>query len=100
MTARLRRLWRGEEPLPRAFWVYAVFYGTFANTVTTIAMFAAVAADAPVWLAVVIHFLPLPYNVLVVVAVWRSAQRYHGPDHWPMLARIGVVVWALVATAA
>lgn len=94
------RLSHGEEPLVRAFWLYAILFGTLANAATTIGMFAAVAANAPVWLALTIHFLPTPYNVFVVVAVWRSAGRYRGPDHWPPLARIGVIAWALVATAA
>jgi hypothetical protein len=100
MIDRMTRLWRGEEPLARAFWLYAILYGTLANTVTTIGMFAVVAADAPVWLAVVIHFLATPYNIFAIVAVWRSAGRYRGPQHWAALARVGVIVWALVATAA
>jgi hypothetical protein len=100
MIGRMRRLWRGEEPLGRAFWLYAVLYGTLANTITTIGMFAAVVANAPAWLAVLIHFLATPYNLFVVVAVWRSAERYRGPHHWAVLARICVIVWALTATAA
>jgi hypothetical protein len=94
------RLWRGEVSLPRAFWEYAIVYGTLANTITTIGMFAAVAMDAPVWLAVAIHLLAAPYNVFVVVAVWRSARRYRGRHEWSLLARVGVVAWALIATAA
>jgi hypothetical protein len=100
MIGRMTRLWRGDEALGRAFWLYVVLYGTLANTITTIGMFAAVVANAPVWLAVLIHFLALPYNLFVVVAAWRSAGHYHGPHHWAVLARIGVIVWALIATAA
>jgi hypothetical protein len=100
MTGRMTRLWRGEEPLGRAFWLYTVLYGTLANTIATVGMFAAVVANAPVWLALLIHFLATPYNLFVVVAVWRSAGRYRGPHHWAALARIGVIVWALIATAA
>ena len=100
MMGRLTRLWRGEEPLGRAFWLYAAVYGTLANTITTIGMFAAVVANAPVWLAVLIHFLATPYNLFAVVAVWRSAGHYRGPHHWAVLARISVIGWALIATAA
>jgi hypothetical protein len=96
----MRRLWRGEETLARAFWEYAMLYGTLANTVTTVGMLAVVAANGPIWLAVVIHFLAAPYNLFVVIAVWRSARRYRGPPQWATLARMGVVAWGLIATAA
>ncbi|MPZ58283.1 MAG: hypothetical protein GEU91_17680 [Rhizobiales bacterium] len=100
MSTALVRLWRGEESLARAFWEYAIVYGTLANAITTIGTFAAVAADAPAWVALVIFLLPLPYNVFVVVAVWRSAVRYQGPHEWSVLARIAVIVWALIACVA
>jgi hypothetical protein len=100
MIRQMKRLWNGEESLPRAFWEYAILYGTLANAIATIGTFAAVAANGPVWVAVALFVLPIPYNVFVVVAVWRSAQRYRGPSEWALLARIGVVVWALIACAA
>jgi len=96
---RMQRLWNGEESLARAFWEYTILYGTLANASVSIALFAAVAADAPAWVAVVLYVLTIPYNVFMTVAVWRSAQRYQGPAEWALLARIAVVVWALVASA-
>jgi hypothetical protein len=42
--------------------------------------------------------LPLPYAVLVVVAVWRSAVHYRGPPERAQLAKAGIVVWAVLAT--
>jgi hypothetical protein len=98
MIDQVGRLWRGEESLARAFWEYAILYGTLANLVTTAGMFAAVASGLPVLLAVAIHVLPIPYNIFVVIAVWRSARRYPVQQEWPLLARIGVVVWALIAS--
>jgi hypothetical protein len=100
VRGRLTRLWRGEESLARAFWEYAILYGTVLNIVTTAGMFAAIAAGLPVALALAIHVSPIPYNVFVVVAVWRSAARYPGRAEWALLARIGVIAWALVATVA
>ena len=93
------RLWRGEESLARTFWEYAILYGTLGNAIATIGTFAAVAADAPAWVAVVLFGLPIPYNAFMVVAVWRSALRYRGAQEWSLLARIAVVIWALVASA-
>jgi hypothetical protein len=100
MTDLVVRLWRGEVALARAFWEYAIIYGSFANLISTIASFAVIAANGPILLAVALHFTPLPYNVLVVVAVWRSAARHPGDTAWAMLARIAVVAWAIVATLA
>ena len=94
------RLWRGEVSLPRTFWEYAILYGTILNMLTTAAMFAAVAAGLPVLVALAVHLLATPYNIFVVVAVWRSAARYRGPPHWPMLARAAAIAWAVIATAA
>ena len=42
------------------------------------------------------YFLPLPYNLFVCVAVWRSAARYAGPAHWAEVARWGTLAGMLV----
>jgi hypothetical protein len=51
------------------------------------------AADLPAALAVVIFLLPVPYIVVAVVGVWRSAAAYTGPQHWASLARVASVLW-------
>jgi hypothetical protein len=99
MTDWIGRLWRGEASLGHAFWDCAVLYGTLIHLISTGVAFAAVVAGWPAWIAVAIFLLPTPYTVLCVVAVWRSAERYQGPPKWAAGARIGVVVWALLATA-
>lgn len=98
MKQPLARLWRGETPLARAFWEFAILYGTFASLVTTIAAMAAIAADLPDAFALTLHLLPVPYNVLMVAAVWRSANRYRGRPLWADLARAAVILWALAAS--
>jgi hypothetical protein len=98
MKNQVIRLWRGEVGLARAFWEYAIAFGSLANLTTTGAAFAAYLAGWPLVLAVVIFLLPLPYNVLTVVAVWRSADRYAGPPIWATLARAAVIVWATIVT--
>jgi hypothetical protein len=96
-TAALQ-LWRGEFTLRRAFWDYAIIYGSLLNLAATLAAFAANAAGWPLAVAAAIFFSPLPYNLLAVLNVWRSAERYPGPPLWAHLARIAVVVWAIAAT--
>jgi hypothetical protein len=92
------RLWEGEIALGRAFWEWAILYGSLANLVTAILAFTVLAADGSALLAVAIHFVPVPYNVLAAVGVWRSAERYRGPAAYAQLARIAIVAWAAAAT--
>ncbi len=89
----MRALWNGQLPLPQAFWEYAVVYVALANLIATMAAFAIIAADLPGWLAVAVFLLPVPYIVVAVVGVWRSAAAYKGPPHWASLARAAAVIW-------
>jgi hypothetical protein len=100
MMAHLTRWARGEIPLASAFWLYAIGYGTLFNLIATAAAFAVLAAGGPPLLALAVFLLPLPYNVLGVIAVWRSADRDHGDPTWAMAARIAIIAWAILATLA
>ena len=95
----VRDLWAGNRPLAEAFWHYAIVYGIALNLVATIAAMALFSGDGPAALGTAIYFLPTPYNLFMVVAVWRSAGQYEAPDHWADLARIAAVVWAVLETA-
>ena len=99
MTRRLYDLWNGRVPLSRVFWDYAVIHGSFANLVATGAALTAFLWGWPI-LGLAIHFLPVPYNVLMVFAVWRSAAHYGGDAIWARLARGAILVWAAIATLA
>ena len=89
------RLWRGEVGLAIAFWEYAIVFGTFAQVLATGCAYGAYVAGVPFWLAAVMFFIPVPYTLLVTVGVWRSADRYRGPQRWAHAARIAVVIWAV-----
>lgn len=89
------RLWRGEQPLNRAFWDYAILYGVPLNLASTFGFLALSSQDSPA-LGLIVNVLPLPYNVLVLVGVWRSAARYGGPSHWAEAARVAVAIWFLI----
>ena len=84
--------------MSRVFWEYAICFGTVLNLVTTIVSFGLVAGDYPGWLAATVFLLPAPYNLLMIVAVWRSAAHYEGRQIWATLARAFIVVWAVAAT--
>lgn len=88
----LRRLWRGELPLAQAFWSWAVLGGLAVNGITTLLFLMLVAADRPIAAFLAGYALSVPYNVVVAVAVWRSADGFPGDPRWADLARIVTVV--------
>ena len=100
MAGFVKRLWAGDLPLPQAIWEYAVFYGLLINVLTDVLFYALLINDANSVLVVLAFALPIPYNIFVIVAVWRSAGRYPGPEKLRDLARLGTVVWMVVLTLA
>jgi hypothetical protein len=89
--AKLRSLWLGELPLGDAFWTWAIGIGLLVNLTTSALFLALVTADRP-WAALFVGYaLSVPYNVVTVVGVWRSAARYQGPAAHAELARIVTV---------
>jgi hypothetical protein len=98
LVALVRDIWNGHLPLARVFWEYAIAYGTILNLLSTLAAFAAFSRQWHEAIGLAIFFLPAPYNLLMVVAVWRSATNYAGRAIWPVLARALILVWAAAAT--
>jgi hypothetical protein len=96
---RLGAVWRGELPLTTVFWDWAVLGGLAVNLAATIAALALAAADAPAALTVTAFLAPLPYNLLWLIGVWRSAARYPGSPHWARLARVASGMMFVAATA-
>ena len=87
----LRRLWRGELELADAFWTWAVLVGLAVNLSTSAALLFLVMENRPIAAFVAGYAPSVPYNVIVAVGVWRSADRYDGERRWADLARIVTV---------
>lgn len=98
MPGPVMRIWRGEVPLAGVFWGYAILYGSLLNLVATGAALALMAAGLPIAIGVALFFLPVVYSVVILVGVWRSADRFQGERIWADLAKLGVVAWAILAT--
>ena len=96
----IHRLWLGEVPLAQAFWTWAVLGGIAVNASTKILFLALLMHGQTVAAFVAGYAVPLPYNVVVAVGVWRSAARYEGDRRWADLARVvavaGMVVLSVV----
>ena len=95
----IKQLWAGEVPLDLAFWRYTITYGLLLNLLTHGLFFALLAGDANLLLVALAFALPIPYNILMIVAVWRSADRFEGSKSWSETARIVAVIWMIILTA-
>ena len=92
---KLRALWSGELPLGEAFWTWAIGIGLLVNLSTSAAFLALITFDRP-WSALFVGYaLSVPYNVVAVVGVWRSADRYDGS---PALANLTRMIALAVMT--
>ena len=94
----LKALWRGDMPLRVAFWWYAMLIGTLVNILASFAFAAANDFGISTTVAFAVFLLPIPYNLFAAIAVWRSAGRYAGPPIRAHLARVVIILWALVSS--
>ena len=96
---RLRALWSGDLPLGEAFWTYAVTIGLAVNLTTSLLFLVLISWDRPVAALFVGYALSVPYNVVALVGVWRSAARHVGERHHAAHARnvsqVGMVLLSL-----
>jgi hypothetical protein len=95
----LQDLWQGKLPLHVAFWKHAVGYGLALNLVTTGAMLMLIVMEVPVSLAIIVHFLPVPYLILAACGVWRSADRFPVSAAMSQAAKVGVLAWCVFLAA-
>jgi hypothetical protein len=95
-VAKLRALWFGDLPLGDAFWTYAVTVGLAINLLTTLLLLVLISWDRPIAALVVGYAFSVPYTVVALVGVWRSAARYDGARIHADLARIVAPVWLVL----
>jgi len=88
----LYRLWQGKLALENAFWNWAVFGGLIVNVSSSAFFLLLIMADRPTSAFIIGYGFSVPYNVIVSVAVWRSAGRYAGERRWADLARMVTVI--------
>jgi hypothetical protein len=73
-----------------------IVIGSTANLLTTALSFLAFAAGVPTAMAIGVFLSPLPLNILLVVSVWRSADRAPPIRSWS--ARTIALAWLVAAT--
>lgn len=92
MFKTITRLWRGELALADAFWNWAALGGLAVNLASSAAFLFLIMADRPAAAAIAGYGFSVPYNIIVLVGVWRSAARYDGEQRRADLARIVTLV--------
>lgn len=90
------RRWRREVPLGQLFWRDMVVVGSVLNLATGFAALMALAIKADPLVAMLIFHAPLPYNIFIVWAVWRTADLADAAR--ASSARVGAIVWLVAAT--
>ncbi|MCE3247947.1 MAG: hypothetical protein K0R41_1772 [Geminicoccaceae bacterium] len=62
----------------------------------TLLALALIAAGAPAWLAVLLFAAHIPWNVVLLVGVWRSAGQPGVSPAAASCARLVMLAWAVV----
>jgi hypothetical protein len=91
----VRRLWSGDLPLSRVFWIDMLLVGTLVNLVSLIAAIVLFAGDAPVGWGVAVFLAHIPYSLLLFTGVWRSAARE--ASQWSSVAQAAALAWLVAA---
>ncbi|MET4697463.1 hypothetical protein ABIE65_000474 [Constrictibacter sp. MBR-5] len=86
--------WRGAVPLRRVFWWDMLVVGSAINVAAAMAALLALSLGVPGAAAVALFLAPLPYNLFLTAAVWRTAPQ----DSSGMAARAVATVWCVVVT--
>ena len=96
------RLFRGDIPLPITFWVYGILIGNvLPRAIRIMIELNSLAVFTNIGARIIqgVSFLFLAYSIFMLVAIWRSANKYQGPALWAALARIAVSLSILMIIA-
>lgn len=94
----LKQLWLGEVPLARTYWVFGVLIGALFSIAAVTIEFNYIEiyksfGNIPTYSLLTAQYTYFPF---IYVAIWRSSNKYTGPNHWAVLAKIAVVLGVLM----
>jgi hypothetical protein len=87
---------RGGLPLGRAFWLWGILGGGIVSLFSTLLALTLIAAGVPAWLAVLAFAAHIPWNLMLLVGIWRSAGRPEVSPAAANLARTVILAWVVV----
>jgi hypothetical protein len=89
-------LWRGGLPLGRAFWLWGILGGGVVALFATILALALLTTGAPAWLAALVFAADIPWNLVLLVGVWRSAGQPEVSRDTASFVRVAMAVWVVI----
>lgn len=92
MTDFIAQRWQGRIGWPTLFWRDLLLIGTGLNALMTGTALALLSQDVPILWVLLAHLLPLPYNLLIVSAIWQASER-------PALVLGASLVWLVLFIA-
>jgi hypothetical protein len=87
--------WRSEVSLDRIFFIDMLLVATAINVAAALVSLMMFGLKLPAWAAIAVYLAPLPYNVFLTVAVWRTADR--SAFSAAAFYRLGALVWLAVS---
>jgi hypothetical protein len=94
----LRARWQGEVPLDRLFGRDMLLVGTALNIASLVLALMLLGLKLPLWVVLAVYFLPVPYNIFLAIAVWRTAEKVGGVE--ASLMMLGSALWLIVTVVA
>lgn len=72
------RRWHGEVPAAVLLWRDMLAFGSMINVGSTFVALLLLSQGSGLPVAAAVHFSPIPYNLFLFAALWRSPQRTTG----------------------
>ncbi len=69
--------------------------GGIVNLSVSILALAVLTSGAPSWLALAVFVTPIPWNLVLLLGVWRSSERAEVRTEHAQMARLAMVVWVV-----
>jgi hypothetical protein len=89
-----RSRWQGAVSLDRLFWRDLVFVGTAINVAASVVALILLGLKLPLAVVLVVHFAPVPYNIFLTFAVWRTTEKSGGAK--APLMTLGATLWLIL----
>jgi hypothetical protein len=90
----IKRIWNGELPLVKIYWVYGVLVGLLLRIFVEVSYPFVSISHLQLYSYFLIAVL-IPYQILISVGIWRSATAYTEVQVWAILAKIAAVIGLL-----
>jgi len=95
----MARLFRGDVSLLITYWVFGFLVANVLFSLLLLAIdsnyLQIASSEYGYWYLMVVYALIIGYTIFILVAIWRSANKYTGNPLWSGLAQVSVVLGVL-----